>query len=480
MRSRFALTVLALVVALGSALESVVAAQGARNLKLPPITYLCPMNGAPMAGGTIHSDVYEDKPGSCPICKMALVATRLEASWTCPVHSVIHERQAGLCPIDKRELVPVTVALSWTCKANPEIDQITPAKCPDGSAMIAKYTPRPHGNHNPQHGGQFFMAPDNWTHLEGTLPQDRVVRIYLYDDYTKPLPREKFAPVRGRIITKVTTGGTTKEASFPLMPAHGGQYLEARVDTARPGAVVAKITLKTGGPEHHFDFTFNELTKGPAPAASTSTAAKPAATRIAPARTAQPATQRGSVGSAAGARTPAEVATPRASASPASSRAAVAPASEAAAKAAATPAPALQATAPAAPTTTQAASPDPPVMVNAALINVPIPGSLDEIVAEIGVRDRRIRELVEAGRFVDIWLPAFEAKDLALALNSYGPGMPTYKRRNLDPAIKQLLHAAWMLDSFGDLGNREQVDAAYARFSSSVTSLNALLHAGQP
>jgi len=443
MRSRFALTVVsALVLALGSALEYVAAAQRADEIKLPPITYLCPMNGAPMDGGTIHADVYEDKAGSCPICKMALVAKRLDAIWTCPVHSVIHERQVGLCPIDKRELVPVTVALSWTCKANPEIDQITPAKCADGSAMIAKYTARPHGNHNPQHGGQFFMAPDNWTHLEGTLPQDRVVRIYLYDDYTKPLPREKFAPIRGRIITKVTSGGTTKEASFPLMPVHGGQYLEAKVDAARPGAVVAKIMLKTGGPEHHFDFTFNELTKDPAPAASTSAAAKPAATPSAPARTAQPATP-----------------TTRASASSTSSQAAVAPAPNAA---------------------TQATSPDPPVMINAALINVPIPGTLDEIVAEISVRDRRIRELVDAGRFVDIWLPAFEAKDLALALNSYGPGMPTYKRRNLDPVIKQLLHAAWMLDSFGDLGNRDQVTAAYARFSSAVTALDALLQAGQP
>ena len=453
MRSRFALTVVsALVFALGSALEYVAAAQRA-DIKLPPITYLCPMNGAPMAGGTIHADVFEEKAGSCPICKMALVATRLDAVWTCPVHSVIHERQGGLCPIDKRELVPLTVALSWTCKANPEIDQITPAKCPDGSAMIAKYTARPHGNHNPQHGGQFFMAPDNWTHLEGTLPQDRVVRIYLYDDYTKPLPREKFAPVRGRIITKATTGATTKEVSFPLMPAHGGQYLEARVDAARPGAVVAKIMLKTGGPEHHFDFTFNELTKDPASAAATSTAR----------------TQRGAVASPARTRTPAATPATRAGASSTSSQTALAPVPNAPA-----------ATAPAASTATQATSPDPPAMINAALINVPIPGTLDEIVAEIGVRDRRIRELVDAGRFVDIWLPAFEAKDLALALNSYAPGMPTYKRRSLDPVIKQLLHAAWMLDSFGDLGNREQVTAAYARFSSAGAALDALLHAGQP
>src|SRR5262245_3378806 len=222
------------------ALAGARAAQRVGDIQLPPITHLCPMNGTPMPDGTIHDDVYQDKAGNCPICKMALVAARLKNIWTCPVHSVIHEQEAGLCPIDKRELVRVTVALSWTCSANPEIDQITPAKCPDGSAMIAKYTPRPHGNHNPQHGGQFFMAPDNWTHLEGTLPQDRLVRIYVYDDYTKPLPLEKLAPIRGHVITKVTAGGTTKETSFPLVAARNGQYLEAKLDTARPGSIVAK------------------------------------------------------------------------------------------------------------------------------------------------------------------------------------------------------------------------------------------------
>jgi hypothetical protein len=118
-------------------------------------------------------------------------------------------------------------------------------------------------------------------------------------------------------------------------------------------------------------------------------------------------------------------------------------------------------------------------MINPALINVTIPGTLDEIVTEIGVRSRQIRELVEAGRFADIWLPAFEAKDLALALIGYGPGMPTYKRRDLDPAVNRLVHAAWMLDSFGDVGNREQITAAYADFSAAVTGIETLVEGGR-
>jgi hypothetical protein len=496
MTSRFRLIVFAAVLlALGSAMEFVAAAAAQRvgDIELPPITYLCPMNGSLMPDGTIHADVYEDKAGTCAICKMTLAATRLESIWTCPVHSVIHEKKAGLCPIDKRELVQLTVALSWTCAANPEIDQITPAKCPDGSAMVAKYTQRPHGNHNPQHGGQFFMAPDNWTHVEGTFPQDRLVRIYAYDDYTKPLPPEKFAAISGHIITKATVGGTTKETSFPLVPARNGLYLEAKVDTALPAAIVAKVTVKPNGPEYHFDFTFKELTKEPPPAASTSTAAKPAAAPAAPTSTAAKP--------AAAPAAPASTAAKPAAAPAAGVRTTAAAPSGTVAAPAGTPAPAPAARESAAPTSSQSAaiapaadappaaaqrSPAPPagtvdptVLINQALINVPIPGTLEEILTEIAVRNRHISELVDAGRFADIWLPAFEAKDLALAINGYGPAMPTYKRRDLDPAINRLVRAAWMLDAFGDVGNREQITAAYADFTSAVTAIETLVKGGR-
>jgi hypothetical protein len=417
----------ALVVMLGSTPASMTARQNPRSaadIELPPISWACPMNGVIMPDGTRHVDVFETEKGNCPVCKMALVAVRLDSIWTCPVHSVIAEKHGGKCPIDHRDLVQVTVGVSWTCAGHPEIDQLSPGTCPDGSATVVKYTPRPHGNHNPQHGGLFFMAPDNWHHLEGTFPRARLVRIYLYDDYTKPLPRDQMKSVEGRIVTKSSVGGATREVSFPLVRSRNGQYLEATIDSrALPASIVAKVKLKADAPEYHFDFTFTEFSKQP-PAIPA-----PAIVRNAPAPAPPPA-----------------VAGP-----------AVAPAQSAAAST--SPASTMSTTGP---------------IVNPALPQVSIPETVGEIVAQIGTRNRQIGELIELGRFSDVWFPAFEAKDLALAMSAHAAQIPGDQRALLEPTINRLVRAAWLLDAFGDLGNREQITAAYADFRSAVAGIESL------
>src|SRR3981189_631165 len=152
-----------------------------------------------------------------------------EAVWSCPVHAVVAEKAAGRCPICRRDLVPVTATVSWTCADRPEINRPAPGKCPDGSATEKRYVQSTHANHNPRHGGLFFMAPDLWHHLEGAYSQEQTFRGYLYDDYARPLPSDLAKQVTGRLALKETVDTaprTTKElVAAPLVMAAGGEYL---------------------------------------------------------------------------------------------------------------------------------------------------------------------------------------------------------------------------------------------------------------
>jgi len=53
----------------------------------------------------------------------------------------------------------------------------------------------PHMDHEPKHGGVFFMAPDRAHHLEGVLLPAGTFKVYLYDEYTQPVPANGFAAV---------------------------------------------------------------------------------------------------------------------------------------------------------------------------------------------------------------------------------------------------------------------------------------------
>ncbi|MGE0361916.1 MAG: heavy metal-binding domain-containing protein [Vicinamibacterales bacterium] len=344
----------------------------AQESDLPPLVYVCPM----------HSDQVAHEDGECPICKMGLEPMRLDQVFTCPVHAVVAEKHAGKCPICGRVLGEITVKVAWRC-GDVDRDLIEPQQCKDGTAAIRVHRAAAHGNHNPQHGGQFFMAQDYWHHVEGVYPSPGVFRLYVYDDYTKPLAADQVKAIRARLVKEQTDPRTfaVKEVSaVPLTPAEDGTYLEATVDAVPPPAeLVLQAVFAAGGKEQRFDFAFADF----------------------------------SVDSA------------------------------------------------------------PPAMDVATRLMMDVPDDPAALVKMLVERRESLREIVGRGGLSEVWVPALQGKDLALALELHAREFPAARRAAVASATRDVVQAAFRLDSSGDRGEREAVQRAAEQFAQGVTRLEA-------
>lgn len=357
----------------------------------------------------MHPEIVDDKDGACPICKMALVPVRLELDWSCPVHTAVIQTKGGRCPICRRQLVQVTAAVTWTCVGHPEVKELSPGICKiDGTPLVAERERRPHGDHNPRHGGIFFMASDNTHHLEGTYPRDGVFRVFLYDEYTRPLA---LRGIVARAVTKETFERQTNTAreleAVPLVPSRDGKYLEARLAAAGatpklPVQVTAKVRFTPGGAEQRFDFSFQSLTSEPAPPTLVN-------------------------------RTP-----------PQSMPMATAPATQ--------------------------PVPDAP----------PITTTTPALLTTLATASDQVQTLLDKGAYTEMYYPALAAKEAALALDEHTRELPEDRRGTASEAVRRVVLGAWLIDFYGDSGNKLKLTEAYDAFASAVADVkSAYVQSGQ-
>ena len=361
--------------------------------KLPPLSYTCPM----------HPEILDGKGGTCPICKMDLVPIRLDSVWTCGTKPLAVVKDApGRCPIDGTALVQVTAVVSWTCAGGSE-ESASPGTCSDGSPKTKTFALRAHGNHNPQHGGLFFMAADNTHHLEGAYLSSGSFRMYFYDEFTKPQKLGAVKTYKATLMVKDAKTGT----ETPYSLARSGASLQASIGKRPlPAEMYALVKFAPGGKDNRFDFTFPAYSKEPHAIGG------PALTNAAPASTA-----------------------PVVETLPAPSGA--------------------------------ASSIDP------ALVPLPIPDTVPEMLAQLQTRTDQIRAFIDKGSFAAIYVPAFQAKDLALALDEHKTGLTPERRKAVEPAIAKLVRSAYLLDAFGDIGNKQQISEAYAKFVEAAKDIHA-------
>ena len=100
-----------------------------------------------------------------------------------------------------------------------------------------------------------------------------------------------------------------------------------------------------------------------------------------------------------------------------------------------------------------------------------IPELTSDVVSGIQARDQEIIDLVTRGAFTEIFIPALQAKELALALHDRAEALPARDRNDVRIAVRSLVRAAWLLDWYGDLGNKQQVNDAYDVFGSAVAEI---------
>lgn len=100
-----------------------------------------------------------------------------------------------------------------------------------------------------------------------------------------------------------------------------------------------------------------------------------------------------------------------------------------------------------------------------------IPSLTINVISELVERNEAVRSLIKEGRFTEIFIPALQAKELGLALMEREDEISLAARNKARISIRHLVRASYLLDWYGDLGNRQQVAGAFDIFDDAIQSI---------
>jgi len=97
------------------------------------------------------------------------------------------------------------------------------------------------------------------------------------------------------------------------------------------------------------------------------------------------------------------------------------------------------------------------------------------ITALMALKRDRVRSQIENGEWLTLYVPAFDARDLAEALLDRLDGLSARERGQARQAIGRVMQSAAELDRSGDLADRARAQRAFDRFDAGVRELEDLI-----
>ena len=184
-----------------------------------------------------------------------LGAPAFEAMMRIPIQGTVFRTVFQVEPGARKEL--------FVCPMGCEKDKVyyAPGKCPVCKMDLIHPT-EAHADHAAKRGGQFFMAPDRWHHLEGVMPSAKEFRVYFYNNFTKPISAKPL--VEGSYLEVVNLDPEKRELGkpvrVPLTTSEEESCLKGSMPEGLrfPMSVTARIKFEGKEKPDRFDFTFEQ------------------------------------------------------------------------------------------------------------------------------------------------------------------------------------------------------------------------------